>query len=303
MTELHITRGLPGSGKTSFALTWVAEDPAKRLRLNRDEFRTMVHDSYRGEHTESATTLAQYAAVRAGLRAGRDVIVDDTNLNPKTVKKLFKLAEQSGAGVVVHDFVLPTQTCIDRDQLRDADGERSVGSDVIAKMYGRYLKPNGGNFPPLPTARQAVEIEPYLPDFTKPSAIIVDMDGTLALNNGHRSFYDYTKVGGDDLNYAIAELVSQLATENQILIVSGREDSCRGATMDWLYENAVTFDRLPFMRKTGDNRDDAIVKLELFNLYIRENYNVRLVLDDRDRVVAMWRQLGLTTLQVNDGDF
>ena len=58
-----------------------------------------------------------------------------------------------------------------------------------------------------------------------------------------------------------------------------------------------------FMRASGDTRKDEIVKLELFDAHVRGKYDVRLVLDDRDRVVRMWRSIGLTCLQVADGEF
>lgn len=57
------------------------------------------------------------------------------------------------------------------------------------------------------------------------------------------------------------------------------------------------------MRPAGDHRRDAIVKRELFDLHIRHQYRVTHVLDDRTQVVQMWRALGLTCLQVADGDF
>ena len=57
------------------------------------------------------------------------------------------------------------------------------------------------------------------------------------------------------------------------------------------------------MRKEGDNRPDEVVKEEIFNENIRGNYSVRFVLDDRSKVVDMWRQLGLKCLQVAEGDF
>ncbi len=58
------------------------------------------------------------------------------------------------------------------------------------------------------------------------------------------------------------------------------------------------------MREAGDMRKDSIVKKELFDQHIRGKYNVRMVIDDRDQVVDMWRnELGLTCLQVAEGDF
>ncbi|MCK9369791.1 hypothetical protein M0R04_07795 [Candidatus Dojkabacteria bacterium] len=57
------------------------------------------------------------------------------------------------------------------------------------------------------------------------------------------------------------------------------------------------------MRKAGDNRDDTIVKREIFENEIKDKHYIKYVLDDRRKVVAMRRDLGLTCLQVADGNF
>ena len=57
------------------------------------------------------------------------------------------------------------------------------------------------------------------------------------------------------------------------------------------------------MRKGGDKRIDSIVKKELYRKYIEPFYRVKLVLDDRNQVVDMWRDLGLPCWQVAPGNF
>jgi hypothetical protein len=57
------------------------------------------------------------------------------------------------------------------------------------------------------------------------------------------------------------------------------------------------------MRGNDDNRCDSIVKEEIYNEYIKDKYNVLAVFDDRDRVVDMWRRIGLPTYQVYYGSF
>jgi len=57
------------------------------------------------------------------------------------------------------------------------------------------------------------------------------------------------------------------------------------------------------MRPAGNTENDAIIKKRLFDENIRDDYDVRFVLDDRNRVVDMWREIGLTCLQVDYGDF
>jgi hypothetical protein len=57
------------------------------------------------------------------------------------------------------------------------------------------------------------------------------------------------------------------------------------------------------MRDKGNNEKDSIVKRNMFEKYIRGKYFIEYVLDDRNQVVEMWRSMGLTCLQVADGDF
>src|SRR3954464_9280241 len=97
---LTITRGLPGSGKT----TWARQQPGA-VRVNRDDLRRMLHGGMLGlGWAEVQVTVAQRAQIEALLRAGVNVISDDTNLSAKVVRDLAALARQSGADVVYRDF-------------------------------------------------------------------------------------------------------------------------------------------------------------------------------------------------------
>ena len=57
------------------------------------------------------------------------------------------------------------------------------------------------------------------------------------------------------------------------------------------------------MRKDNDFRPDEEIKKEIYFNKIINNYNILFILDDRTKVVKMWRELKLTCLQVDDGDF
>jgi acid phosphatase class B len=139
-------------------------------------------------------------------------------------------------------------------------------------------------------------------------AIIVDIDGTIATHydadgNQLREHHDYAQVGVDLPIPEIIQIVQMYEFRGyHIIIVSGRMDHCREETINWLIANDVEFDEL-FMRKFKDFRPDNIVKHEIFDQNISEQYDIEFVLDDRDRVVRMWRDLGLRVLQVADGDF
>lgn len=125
MTTLHVTRGLPASGKSSWARQWVRADPARRVRVNRDCLRDMLWaGAYeRGPAHEAAVTAAQHAAVAGLLTAGWDVAVDDMNLDPAVMAAWHALAVQAGARVEVVDFTaVSVETCVRRDAVRPDSG-------------------------------------------------------------------------------------------------------------------------------------------------------------------------------------
>jgi hypothetical protein len=135
--------------------------------------------------------------------------------------------------------------------------------------------------------------------------IICDIDGTLALL-GDRNRYDPT-TGNDILNDPIANILqvydNQVTFPIKLILVTGREEKYRQFTEKWLHKNNVNHYILLLMRKTGDFRKDFIIKKELYEKYIKGKYEVLFVLEDRDQVVKMWRDEGLTCLQVAYGNF
>jgi len=307
MPTLHLTRGLPASGKTTFARQWVAEAPESRARLNRDDLRAMLHTHYGGFVTERAVSIVQHNAANGLLRKGYDVIVDDTNLVARFVREWLKLAERQGATVEFHDQFLDVtlDECIRRDDARLSTGGWSVGAEVIRTMHGKYLAQGRPAVPTLLPA-DAPATKPYTGTPGAPKAVLVDVDGTLALNTGGRSPYDWGRVGEDDANWPVVRLVSEFVSLGyRVVLMSGRDEVCRDATLDWLNRHEVIDDAYPLllMRANGDNRKDAVVKLELFDRCVRDDFDVRYVLDDRNQVVAAWRSIGLPVLQVADGDF
>jgi predicted kinase len=134
VATLTITRGLPGSGKT----TWAKRQPG-HVRVNRDELRRMLHgEALYTDRAERHVTLVQRAAIEALLRAGVDVICDDTNLRHRTVRDLTALARACGADVTIKDFTaVPLEVCVARDAARLPPTH--VGERVIRTMHHRYL--------------------------------------------------------------------------------------------------------------------------------------------------------------------
>lgn len=297
---LTATRGLPGSGKTSWALAQLAAaEPGQLARLNRDDLRQMLHNQ--APHTpltEQQVTLAQHAGIEQLLRAGVSVIVDDTNLRARHLRTLAELAWRCGAEFVVRDFDTPLEQCLRRDQQRPSP----VGEAVIRGMHERYLAGRGLPLPVPVRIDAAVGALPYQPDLGMPVAVMVDIDGTVALA-GNRDPYDPTRYHLDLPNRPVIEAVrAHYHAGHAILFCSGRDDTYRGVTRRWLDKHVGVTGAL-FMRPAEDRRRDDVVKLELFDKHIRHSYNVLCVYDDRERVVAAWRAIGLTVMQVAEGRF
>jgi predicted kinase len=306
VTRLVITRGLPASGKTTWARAWVEEAP-RRARVNRDDLRVMMFGRYvLPDRQEKAVTTAQRVAVETLLREGYDVVVDDTHLRRRYALDWAEVAARAGAGFEVRDLTdVPLEEVLRRDAARVAAGERGVGETLIRDLHARFLargRPAPVEVTDVPVLPGQAAGAPYEPDPALPPAWLVDVDGTLALI-GSRSPYAWHRVGEDAPNPPVVELVRALrGTGNAIVVVSGRDGVARKATLAWLDRHEIPHDAL-LMRSPGDNRRDSVVKRELFDTRIRRTWQVKGVLDDRDQVVRMWRELGLTCAQVAPGDF
>lgn len=282
MKKVLVLVGLPASGKSTFATNLLLSEPGRWVRSNKDSLREMAHGSYWTPANEKFILQLRDTIILRGLEAGKNVIVDDTNFGRHIdhIKELVK----GKATVEINDSFLkvPVEECIKRDLKRP----NSVGKDVIMKMYNQYVR--------VPIAPP--EYNPELPD-----ALLVDLDGTLALLNG-RNPYDASTCEQDLPNLPVLETVQKWQSSLRIIILSGRTDDCRPQTERWLEKNGVKYSLL-LMRKTGDQRKDALIKEEFYRQQLEGNYNIRFVLDDRQQVVDMWRSLGLTVFQVAEGDF
>lgn len=298
--ELMLIRGIPGSGKSTLAALWVDEDPEWRARVNRDDLRFAMYGKYVLKRMQEDTvTVAQQAQVRALLTAGISVTVDDTNLRAQTVKEWLKIAAECGATVTHMDVETPLDVCIERNNARAAAGGRNVPEDVIRSFYTRYTRK--GKFPAFPTLDEKIDAwEPYVaPKDAVPRTFVVDIDGTLAsMEACGRGPFDWARVGEDDPINNVIETVTALKTAGYtIVFMSGRSDVSRQETMKWLTKYGLSPVYL-FMRRDGDGRPDDIMKYELFNQNVRENFNVIGVIDDRKKVCEMWEKIGLTLFRV-----
>ena len=307
--ELVILRGLQGSGKTTFAREWVAEDPDWRFRVNRDDTRKAGYNLLWGlsHHMEENVSLSETAQVEVLLAAGLSVIIDATNLRAKAVKDWYKVADKMGVKVRVQDIDTPLEECI----VNDMNREKKVGEEVIRQYNDRFF--NKGKLPPVPEHVKGESLgNAWTPNPDLPQAIWVDIDGTLA-ERVHdlapqpvRGPFDEARVYEDAVIEHIADLVRLLhAAGYKIIIMSGRTDSCQAETERWLKDNNIPYDEI-FMRRTVEDkgRKDNLVKHDLFWANVAPKYNVVFCLDDRQQVVDFTRDvLKIPVLQVAPGLF
>lgn len=289
MKTIYMTKGLPASGKSTWAKEMQSSNP-NILRVNKDDLRAMLHNGRWSRANEKQVLELRDQIIKSGLDRGMHVIVDDTNLSVKHFNRLSQLAKQYGVRLEVKDFTdVPLEECINRDLNRT----NSVGEKVIRDMHNQFLKPK----------QDTKALNPMVFDARLPYCVIFDLDGTLACM-GDRSPYDGKACGADSVNKSIRALLKVIKNTGdfKVGIFSGRSEEAMYETREWLKDNHIDWSFLA-MRRSGDNRKDAIIKKEMFDKYIRDKYNVLFVVDDRDQVVKMWRDIGLVCLQVNYGDF
>ncbi len=279
-----ITKGLPGSGKS----TWAIEQCNNNGNLRRINDDLLRKDLDAVEYTPKNVKLwdkERTHRIKDFLTRGFDIVVDNTHLNPKTMNRVKELIHQNFPEVIVEvvNFTdVSVEECIKRDAKRKP-GEK-VGADVIIGMWSKYLKP------PL-----------VAPNYKLPDAIICDLDGTLAVLNGRNPF-DASKCDETDTyNLAVLDILKRFEDDGvTILFTSGRSDKDRAQTGNFILKSHL-FDYQLFMRKEGDMRPDYIVKAELYNEHILGKYRVLFCIDDRPQVVRGWKNLGLPVFNVGDG--
>lgn len=296
--KVIITRGLPASGKSTFAREWVQEDPGNRVQIEKDEirkdarlFKDGTYNHRRGD--ESIVLKERDRLLHSALSTGKSVVSSDTNLVRKHILSISNIAKKYGVEVEIKEFLdVPLPELLGRDKKRP----NSVGEQVIRKMFHEHVKS-------MPSFYNWVE--------GREICIISDIDGTLTLGPKDRSPYEWHKVGNDIINPATAAIIDGIqfihgprgADQIKTFLFSGRDGVCRPETEEWLERHDIEYDGL-FMREKDDDRNDAIIKRELFDAHIRDKYNVLFILDDRPRVCDMWRdELGLTVLQLGDVNY
>jgi predicted kinase len=135
--QIILLRGLPGSGKTTWALQEMADHPGVYKRVNKDLLRAMLDDGAYSDLNELFVQDIRNRIITTALMCGYSIIVDDTNLNLQHETDIRNIFD-NWADIIVKSFEdVPLEECIARDAAR----AKPVGEEVIRGMWQKYLAP------------------------------------------------------------------------------------------------------------------------------------------------------------------
>ncbi len=145
--------------------------------------------------------------------------------------------------------------------------------------------------------------------------VIVDIDGTVS-RVGERLKYlqkdppdwdsFYEDCFEDEPVPEVLGAVVALAVDYQIVFCTGRRESVRDKTAEWLLKHGpidARSDTALLMRADGDHRHDTEVKPELLEKEGICVGDVAFIIEDRNSMVKKWREMGFICLQPFEGDF
>lgn len=294
--KVFMTIGLIASGKSTYAKNLVKENPNIQ-RVSRDDIRSMTTDyQFTSENEKIVDKLYRSLIETYLISTTKDIIMDEQNLNVERKEEFKKwiLSIEPDVEFIEIEFPITLGEAIERDSKR----ERPIGKSVIKQTYQKYeiqLKQMVEKHKP----KQVI-------DANLPWCCLIDIDGTLADSTNRRIFDDTQLMTDNVINPVRNILLNHLFINSEmpdnsrqsIFIMSGRKDSCKDKTIEWLNANSIPFNDI-FMRKADDNRKDTVVKQELYEQHIKGKYNVAYVVDDRPSVCQMWINNGLFVFNVN----
>lgn len=319
-----LMRGYAGCGK-SFKAKELAAEWGNTVICSADDYWI----TSTGFYAFDVTKLKQahdscFNKFKKAIEEGRNVIVDNTNLKYDDCKRYFEY-------VLKNNNLNKTRYAIDFCEVSFNSIEKAISlrsnnedgknipedkmrsmytlfkrNSCVALMYSNFTGKINFVFP-----RDIVEYS-FLENAYTPSnneAIICDLDGTISLfkmadGTELRNCYAAETSNADLINVAVAKAISAFElTGHKVIFLSGRESKYREPTIEFLNRVSDKFglskDITLYMRASGDNRSDDIVKSELYYNHIKDKYNVVAVFDDRPKVVRLWRSLGLFVFDCN----
>jgi len=331
--KLIITHGLPGSGKSTWAEKEVEKDPKNVIRVNRDDIRTTLfgekyHKGSPDPKKESQVTQVQDKLIRDGLRAGKTVISDDTNLNPRFLPNLIKKARENGSEIQQVAFDIPIEVAKERNRKRGESGGRLVPEFVIENMAkSAYTNGTLNDFvlgettafsiPKITDGRQKIHdfnksLEQKNP-FKGKAIVLVDVDGTLASNaresdiafgnpDKKRNYpYFFRSIENSKVNKKVLDLANAMRDNDDlnIVVLTGRDDQYAQELINFIDKSGIKASKL-IAKRSGDFRKDYEFKKEELDKLKDEGFVFVHSIDDREGSVRMYESMGIMVSRVNE---
>jgi predicted kinase len=311
MQKIEVLVSIPAAGKSTYCRELMKREPGVWKRLNNDDLRSAIDLGVYSQENEKIIRNTRKYLLKEFLLHGYSVLIDNLNLGSRNWEEITKIAKEVGRDVQCYEkvFYVELEEALERDSKRE--GKACVGKTVIEKWWKESGKTQLKHRHPrveIFAKRNYTLDAPFTPaaqDKSLCPAIISDLDGTLALFAGKRSPYDAKDCDLiDDPNPQVIDTIKLYYNDgNQIIFCSGREDKYEPETRRFIEKHLPGMTYHLFMRKSNDMRKDSIIKEEIYRNNIEGKYFVKLVLDDRNQVVELWRSLGLVCFQVAPGNF
>lgn len=360
MKRVLILRGISGSGKSTFAQKLVPEGyyivsrDQIRLDLLGEDGLAKYFEQGMDPFLEDYITKLEEREVAGHLIKKHKLVIDNTNIKRVYVQSLVNLFYETNTPV---DDVELIEFDIDLEEARKRCNQRDkkpISDEVLNRQYqgffndrfslenfklsaglvgwipkkiskhGKimddYYEPRRWFIPDFDTLK-------YIPDETKPKAVIVDLDGTTAhrviLKDPKirmRSYYSYKDVYKDEpdpLTKAIVHGLLEVGIEPVFLsgrkshdTEDGEEIDVRKLTINYIERKLGIMSPTLYMRDPvkdvdfkGNDLKDDIVKHRILHEEVAPEWCVIGALDDRARVSAVWEDVGIKCINcssIND---
>jgi predicted kinase len=304
MQKVILCKGIPASGKSTWAKQEVAKDPNNWARINNDDLREMLNQSVWSKDYEKIITNTRNYLIEDILKRGKSIIIDNLNINNIHFEDVCKIVSRINADIIVEEkvFYIDLQDALERNSKRT--GCARLADNVIIQWWNKSGRQNFKNYISKTKTfkrHNSANICILQQDKNLPKAAIFDLDGTMCIIS-NRNPYDTFLCEQDLPNQYVIDLCKMLASQNiKIFFFTGREDKFKIQTTNWLDKYFAGEYEL-HMRKSSDFRKDRVIKQEIFESVAKDKYNIVAVVDDRLQVCQMWHQLGLPIFRVGNPD-
>lgn len=304
--KILVLKGVPASGKSTFCRDLMKKEPGQWKRINNDSLREAIDFSVFSTENETMIRNLRNHMLREFVKHGHNVLIDNVNASKRNWNEIVKIASEANRDIFLTEkpFYIDLEEAIVKDALRE--GNAKVGKEVITKLWKQlggkqfsFSKPKIEVFKKRTTPLDKNWVQ-AIQDESLPRCVIFDNDGTVALPNG-RNPYDASTCDQDLPHPHVIECLKLYAKAGyKIIFVSGRQEKDTDPTIKFYQKYFPEIEYELFMRTTGDMRKDVVIKEEIFEKHIKNQYYVAGWFDDRLQVCRWIYENGLPLFRVND---